>query len=82
MELGELISKLQAIRDSIKDRDANKVPVVVMNCRARANEPIIEKRISVKLEAFERFPEPPDPEHPEWYKEVRIVLPGWFNVSG
>ena len=72
--LGELIAKLQSLRSEIKDRDPDAVEVIVINPSARAACDIWESQFTIYVKAFECFPEPPDPNKPEWRKQVRIEL--------
>ena len=68
------VERLQSLRSEIKDRDPDAVEVIVINPSARAARDIWESQFTIYVKAFECFPEPPDPNKPEWRKQVRIEL--------
>ena len=84
MTLGELISELNKLRSKIKDRDPDSVEVVVMNPSARSAHNICQHSFLLKIEAFERYPDPLfDKNNPrsEWHKQIRIVLPNEYAAK-
>ena len=75
MNLKSYLEQIQAIAESIKDRPLENVEVVVINPHAPRACDICCKKFAVDLYAHERFPEPVDPDKPEWHKQLRITIP-------
>lgn len=73
MKLCELISQLEAIRDSIKDRDPADVEVVFMDPSAIRLGKIVRRDMRVWLEKWNTYPEPPSDDSKIWNKQVRVA---------
>lgn len=74
MKLGLLKSLLASLGDQIKDRDPDSVEVLIMNPVAPSMSGVAVTDFSLSLEVFQRFPDPVNPDKPEWCKQIRIEI--------